>query len=276
MNNSSKRSRGPFGFVVSDGERIYYETYGQGDAVVFTHGFGGNHAIWYQQVPQFASYFRVVTWDQRGFGKSSNKANRAGPEAAISDLSHILNHLDIDRAHLVGQSMGGAVVMGLALENPERVGKLILGDTDAGVSTPRVEEALDDLERKAKASPDPTALPIGRHPALGKRLANGNIAQAFLYEQIGGMAENPPKNVMTLFRKSSYPHEKFKTFEIPTLFIVGSEDPIFPPETVREVASIIPGSRMTIISDTGHSPYFEDPPKWNEAVLKFLHISKDE
>jgi 3-oxoadipate enol-lactonase len=276
MNNSLNRSRGPFGFVISDDERIYYETYGQGDAIVFTHGFGGNHAIWYQQVPEFARYFRVVTWDQRGFGKSSNEANRAGPGAAISDLGLLLDHLDIDRAHLVGQSMGGSVALGLALQNPERVGKLILGDTNAGVSTPRVEEALDDLERKAKDSPDPTGLPIGRHPALGKRLANANIAQAFLYEQIGGMAENPPKNILSLFRKTSYPHEKLKTFEIPTLFIVGSEDPIFPPEIVREVASIIPGSRMTIIPGTGHSPYFEDPRRWNEAVLKFLNISNDE
>jgi len=86
------------------------------------------------------------------------------------------------------------------------------------------------------------------------------------------MSEKPLKNILSLFRRKPYPHEKLKMFKIHMLFIVGSQDPIFPPEIVREVASTIPGSRMTIISDTGHSPYFEDPRKWNEAVLRFLNM----
>ena len=270
MENSLNIPKGPCGFFDSDGERIYSETFGQGEAIVFTHGLGGNHAIWYQQVPEFARYFRVVTWDQRGFGRSSNGANRAGPDAAVSDLKALLDYLDIDRAHLVGQSMGGWAALGLALQNPERICTLTLADTIAGIYSKHIEDAFDEFARKAASSPDPSELPIGRHPALGQKLWQVNPAQAFLYEQIGGMAGDPPTNIMSLFRSKAYPHVNLKNLGIPALFIAGSEDPIFPPDIVREAASIIPGSRVEIISDTGHSPYFEDPGRWNEAVREFI------
>src|SRR5690349_1553135 len=124
------------GFVECDREQIYYEAVGSGDALVLSHGLGGNHAIWYQQVPEFAKHYCVVTWDQRGFGRSTNTANNSGPEAAARDLAAVLDHLKIDRAHLVGQSMGGWAVMGYALAHPERVRSLVLADTLGGIYTP--------------------------------------------------------------------------------------------------------------------------------------------
>jgi len=273
MDNSLKLPKGLRGFVVSDGERIYYETYGQGHVIVFTHGLGGNHAIWYQQIPEFARSFRVVTWDQRGFGRSSNEANNAGPDTGVSDLTTLLDHLGVDQAHLVGQSMGGWVVLGFALQNPERTRTLVLGDTVAGVYTLPIEQAFDDYARKAASSPPPSQLPIGQHPALGEQLRRVNPAQAFLYEQIGEISGDPPKTIWPNFRNKAYSHEKLKRFCVPTLFVGGNEDPIFSPEIVREAASIIPGSHVKIISNTGHSPYFEAPDRWNIAVIEFLESS---
>ncbi len=270
MDNSQNLLRGPCGFIATVGEHIYYETFGQGDVIVFCHGRGGNHVIWYQQVAEFAGSFRVVTWDQRGFGRSSNSRNRAGPDESISDLRAVLDHLRIEKAHLIGQSMGGVVVMGLALQNPERVGTLVLGDTNGGIYTPCIEEAFDAFLKKTASSPASANIPIGRHPALGKNLWRVNPAQAFLYEQIGTIAGDPPKNIMSLYRNIAYQHEKLGELGIPVLFIIGEEDPIFPPEIVREAAAIIPGSQVAVISNTGHSPYFEDPGKWNAAVLDFI------
>jgi 3-oxoadipate enol-lactonase len=273
VGNSLNLPRGLRGFVVSEGERIYYETYGQGDVVVFTHGLGGNHAIWYQQVPEFTRFFRVVTWDQRGFGRSSNDANNAGPDTGVSDLTTLLDHLDINQAHLVSQSMGGWVALGFALQNPERTRTLVLGDTVAGVYTPHVEQTFNEYARKAASSPAPSELPIGQHPALGDQLKRANLAQAFLYEQIGGISGDPPRTIWPNFRKKAYSHEELKRLCIPTLFISGNEDPIFSPEIVREAASIIPGSEVKIISNTGHSPYFEAPDRWNITVIEFLESS---
>lgn len=270
MGNPNDPSKGGSGFVVSDGEHIYYETYGQGNAIVFCHGLGGNHVIWYQQVAEFARSYRVVTWDQRGFGRSSNRGNRADPDASISDLKAVLDHLHIEKAHLIGQSMGGIVVMGLALQNPERVGTLVLGDTNGGIYSQGIEEAFNAFLKKAASSPASAKMPIGQHPALGEKLRQVNSAQAFLYEQIGTMAGDPPKNITTLYRNIAYPHEKLRKLRIPVLFIVGEEDPIFPPEIVREVASVISNSHVIVIPSAGHSPYFEAPQRWNTEVSKFL------
>ena len=73
--------------------------------MVLSRGSGGNHAVWYQQVP--SQKYRVVTWDQRGFGRSTDVNKHAGPGPAVEDLKTLLDHLGITRAHLVGQSMGG-------------------------------------------------------------------------------------------------------------------------------------------------------------------------
>ncbi len=273
MDNSFNIQKGVRGFVESDGEHIYYETYGQGEIIVFTHGLGGNHAIWYQQIPEFARSFRIVTWDQRGFGRSSNDANNAGPDTGASDLTILLDHLEVDQAHLVGQSMGGWVALGFAIQNTKRAKTLVLGDTVAGIYTLHIEQAFDEYARKAASSHAASELPIGHHPGLGEQLRRVNLAQAFLYEQIGEISGDPPRTIWPNFRNKAYSHEKLKGLSVPTLFISGSEDPIFSPGMVREAASIIPGSQVKVISNTGHSPYFESPDRWNAAVIEFLESS---
>src|SRR3954467_9921416 len=111
------------GCLSLDGDEGYYESTGPAGApvVVLGHGAGGNHAIWFQQVPVFARDYRVVTWDQRGFGLSTNRNELANPIVATGDLLAILDHLEVERAHVVGQSMGGWAALGLALAHRERV-----------------------------------------------------------------------------------------------------------------------------------------------------------
>ena len=124
------------GFLVVGSERIYYESTGSGEVVVLSHGAGGNHAIWVHQTPVFAETYRVVTWDQRGWGKSTDVRGLAGDsETAVEDLRRLLDHLDIDKAHLVGQSMGGWAVAGFALRYPERTRSLVLANTYGGLTT---------------------------------------------------------------------------------------------------------------------------------------------
>lgn len=81
------------GFVEHDGEQIYFESIGTGEAVVLSHGSGGTHAVWYQQVVVLAQKYRVVTWDQRGFGRSTDVNKQAGPGPAIEHLKALLDHL---------------------------------------------------------------------------------------------------------------------------------------------------------------------------------------
>ena len=132
-------------FVEMDGERLYCESVGEGDPLVLCHGVGGNHAVWYQQVPVFARTRRVVTWDHRGFGRSTDSTGESAPDLSVRDLAAILDHLRVDRADLVGQSMGGWTALGYALEHPERVRSLTLADTLGGITSPAIQRGFAEL-----------------------------------------------------------------------------------------------------------------------------------
>lgn len=260
------------GFVESDGDQIYFESWGSGETVVLSHGMGGNHAIWYQQVPALAARYHVVTWDQRGFGRSTAKGE-IGPAPSVSDIGRILDHLDVERAHIVGQSMGGWASLGFAIDNPERSISLVLADTIAGIFTPSIRRAFRDYAELIAKSPPPDELPLGSHPAVGGQLADEDLAQSFLYSQIGGLAPGPsPVAISELLLETSYT-DHLGRLQTATLFVVGDDDPIFPEALLRQAAGLIPGSELSVIRDTGHSPYFERPDVWNDTVLRFLQRS---
>lgn len=251
------------GFVGNGGEQIYFESVGSGSAVVLSHGRGGNHAVWYQQVPELAERYRVVTWDQRGFGRSSNVNEQAGPISAVDDLRALLDHLGIPRAHLVGQSMGGWAVMGFALKYPERVESLVLADTIAGVLTPEAVQAGESALRR----PAPDQLPIQRHSGISDALGIRDPAKAFLYRQLGSFA-SPGAGGRLM--ETSYPLDEVRRMRLPVLLIVGADDTTFPPAAIRSVAAEIAGARVVVLPGAGHSPYFETPDAWNQVVIDFL------
>jgi len=252
--------------ITSDGERIYYERAGGGDAVLFCHGLGGNHAVWYQQVPVFAERFDVITWDQRGFGMSTNNAGESGPAAAVKDIGALLDHLGVERVHLVGQSMGGWAVMGYALAAPERVASLTICDSTAGVWTDAIAAAF--ANRQAPAPPQSR---IGEHTAVGAALRQRDPVKAFLYQQIGSFrgAIDDADMVSRLF-STRYSVDEVTKLPMPVLTLVGADDDLIPPAAIRAVSNVIAGSRFVEIPDAGHSPYFEQSGAWNAAVMSFL------
>lgn len=251
------------GFCPSDGEDIYYETAGRGDAVIFGHGLGGNHVVWYQQFVPFAERYRVVVWDQRDFGRSTNRNGEAGPETAARDLIALLDHLAIERAHLVGQSMGGWAVLGAALQAPERVRSLVITDSTAGVMTDRIAEVVATRTRASL----PEAV-VGRHPAIG---AAHDPVKTFLYQQIGAFRGDvkDADMVMNLYT-TVYPLDAISALKTPVLLVVGSDDDLIPPDAMREMTGVFKDARFIEIGEAGHSPYFEQPQAWNDAVLAFL------
>jgi 3-oxoadipate enol-lactonase len=248
-----------------DGDDVYFETHGPDDApvVVLGHGAGGNHGIWFQQVVAFANDYRVVTWDQRGFGNSTNRHELASPATATRDLVAILDHLGVERAHVVGQSMGGWAAMGLAVAHADRVRSLVLADTLAGI-------AIDGWWSAAAA----VAPRVGafNHPALANDFCFEHPDRAHLYLQIGGLRRDPfayQTPLMLQLAKTTYTAEQVGAIAVPTLFIVGTEDEIFPPASVTTAAARVPGSRVETIDGAGHSPYFEQPDAWNALVTGF-------
>jgi pimeloyl-ACP methyl ester carboxylesterase len=250
--------------VASQGEDIYYEVAGDGeDTVVFGHGLGGNHAVWFQQVPVFAQRFRVITWDQRGFGMSTNRNGEAGPAAAANDLDAILDAEAVPRAHLVGQSMGGWAIVAYALRHPERVTSMVMADSIGGISNDAILTGLSTQERRVV-----TPGTLGSHPAVGPDL---DQTKTFLYQQLGSFrgAIDEADMIGKLF-STRHDATALSALTMPVLCVVGSDDDLMPPAVIKEVATMLSNASVVEIADAGHSPYFEQPQAWNDAVLTFL------
>ncbi|MCU1430678.1 MAG: alpha/beta hydrolase [Actinomycetia bacterium] len=255
--------------VASGGEDIYYEvveTEAPQTTVLLTHGAGGSHAIWYQQVVALANMYRVITWDTRGFGNSTFRSGTHGAVASASDMSAVLDATGTERAHLVGQSMGGWWVTTFALAHPERVRSLVLTNTVAGLWT----DALDAHFRQyvASAAADANAHP-GAHPAIGEGHTAENLAHAFLYQQLNTFHSPPMADVFPALVKTRHAHNDVRALGIPMLVVTGTEDPIFPADLIAASAALL-GARCVEIKGAGHSPYWEQPEAFNAALLAFL------
>jgi len=253
------------GYIDVDGgaERIYYESTGSGEAVVLSHGAGGNHAIWMHQVPALAQTHRVITWDQRGWGKSTNHRKMAGrADIAVEDLRALLDHLAIERAHVVGQSMGGWVVAGFALQYPDRTHSLTLANTYGGISTEAMRQWL---------TPQKWAEVRQRAEAAGRPNDIADDARAFQYSQVRRLAPpRGPENLGDLLFGKHWDIAAARALKMPVLIVTGTYDGIFAPEMMRMLHNELKGSQLYEIENAGHSPYFERPGEWNRVVLKHL------
>lgn len=257
------------GFLEREGERIYFECAGDGPALVLTHGAGGNHVVWFEQVPHFVKSRRVVLWDQRGFGRSTALGGPNSPERAVSDLAALLDHLGIARADLVGQSMGGWAVVGLALAQPQRARSLVLADTPGGIDTPALRSAWSNVGRGGGFA----ANELGRHPAVAPDFFDRHPARAVLYQQLGGFGEPKLADVLPGLVATRHAPAALAKLACPVLLVVGEVDGLFSPEVIAASAKQLPAhckARVAVIPRAGHSPYFEEPAAWNRVVEEFL------
>tara|TARA_B100001079_G_scaffold198726_1_gene172374 strand:+ start:968 stop:1801 length:834 start_codon:yes stop_codon:yes gene_type:complete len=265
------------GSLSRDGEEIYWELVrdaeeGNADerpVVVLSHGAGGSHAVWYQQIPQIGEKYRVVTWDSRGFGNSTNNTAQLAPENAARDLAAVLDELEISEAHLVGQSMGGWHVSAFLTLFNQRVRSLTYADTVGGLWTDDLRTAYEEFRAKGGLRGSRELPLVGGHLALWTGATERDVAHAFLYQALGSF-HSPPLDRLSEVLEFTIHHSDFDDLNIPVLFIGGEYDQIFPASMLRDSANRISGAQFVQIPDAGHSPYFEQPAAWNLALLEFL------
>lgn len=246
-----------------EGFDLYYEVHGKGLPLVFAHGVGGNHASWFNQVPAFADRYQVVVFDHRGFGNSRDAADGPGRARFVADLAALFDHLKIDKAAIVAQSMGGGTCAHFTAKYPERVKALVLADTLIGLQLPdairqrlaAVEKSVDGLSQFERV--------------LGAGFRNREPAGSALYAAIASFNLVNRKTLTGTLGTGPTP-EQLAATGVPILFLVGSEDALFPPALVADVQKLVKGSRYVELPDAGHSAYFESPAAFNRAIRSFL------
>lgn len=241
-----------------NGIELYYEEHGSGPAIVFAHGRGGNHLSWWQQIPAFVRDYRCIVFDHRSFGYSLDTQS-AGQDAFVADLAGLLDSLSIERTHLVAQSMGGRTCLGFVLAHPQRVDRLVLAGTTAGVVDPELSRLV------ATIGPAPEDL---LQRVLSAGFKEREPVLTFLYRQIEML--NHAKNKPTRLVARGPGRDDLKRCRVPTLFIVGDQDPLAPEPAIRLMCDWLPEARMEVIKAAGHSSYFEQPAEFNRLVRAFL------
>jgi 3-oxoadipate enol-lactonase len=251
-------------FLSVNGIDLYYEVHGEGPAVVFSHGAGGNHLSWWQQIPVFRERFRCILYDSRAFGRSLDVEN-GGRQWFWRDLGALLDHLSVEQTAIVAQSMGGRTAVPFAMMNPGRTWAIVLSGTNGGAVTDEVRLHQDD--HKASLPPGSTL----NDRALAPDFAGHDPAKEFLYRQINRLNPKRPRDFLAPrpgYSGSSA--ERLSQSGIPILFLTGEYDAIVPPHIAQLCHEAVPGSRFQMIPGAGHSAYFEKPIEFNAAVMEFL------
>jgi 3-oxoadipate enol-lactonase len=256
--------------------RLYYEVTGAGPAIVFAHGLGGNHLSWWQQVPHICERYTCVTFAHRGFAPSTEIAGGPDPADYAGDPGALIDHLALERVFLVAQSMSGWACLEYALTNPGRVHALVLASTAGAIARRatllRDPPALDAWIARAAAARTQMQRD-GIQPAAGARMAREQPALHFLYRSIDAMAgakldkEGLRAHMIAL---QTRPPDDLARLDIPTLYITGDEDVVFPPMLAPALAALMPNARVEPVVGAGHSVYFERADVFNRLVEQFF------
>ncbi|MCP5110949.1 MAG: alpha/beta fold hydrolase [bacterium] len=251
------------------GGSFYYEVAGEGPNVVLVHGFRLDARMWVDQFAVFAERYRVIRYDARGFGRSSVPGSE--PYAPHRDLKALLDSLGVERASLIGLSMGGNIAAEFAAAYPESTDALVIADSALGLRWSKESlDAMQEIRAAAEEQGVEAALELWlNHPLFGPARENPELWPR-LKELIAGYSWWHFYNVDPGERPPAPLSERLGQIQAPTLFLYGERDA---PE-VHEVAGLltdyIPGAKQTVIPGAGHMSNMEAPDAFNRAVLDFL------
>jgi len=255
------------GFAEVNGTRLYYETAGQGPTIVLIHGGLVDSRLWDDQIRAFSKQYRVVRYDLRGFGRS---ASASEPFSHIEDVRALLDFLKIDRATVVGLSLGGIIAADFTLEHPERVERLVLcGSGLRGDKQPPDKEAMEAYQaanQGAEAFVN-ASMKTSLYAAVRKNTPAYSRLRQMMLDNFKALSTLVPGFVKYPEAKTI---ERLANINAPTLVIIGSEDSQSLKNVADTLQSKIPGARKVVISGVSHHPPVENPKQFNRVVLEFL------
>jgi len=251
---------------------IHYEVHGDGpQTLVMVRGLGSNLCAWYEQTPVLARHFRTVVFDNRGAGRTDKPDAPYSMRQMTADTAGLMDALAIDRAALLGISMGGMITQEFALNYPGRLSALILGCTNFG--GPTVVQADPEIISAVMAGADPT--PAQRRLQLRASFSDATIEgrPEFLArdEEMRALYPIPPSAFMRQTQAITG-HDtgaRLGAIKIPTMVMAGRDDVLVPPANAKMLVEKIPGAILKELPG-GHLFFTEFPELFNPLVIDFV------
>jgi pimeloyl-ACP methyl ester carboxylesterase len=267
--------------TTDDGVRLYVEETGQGLPIVFVHEFGGDCRGWEPQVRQFSRQYRCIAYNARGYPPSDVPESPAAysQARAVTDLLAIMDHLSLEKAHVVGHSMGGFAALHFGLTHPERARSLLVAGCGYGAEKDQEAYFKQVSEEVARGFEIQGSKPFAAIYAEGaSRVQYQNKDprgwRAFA-DRLGELSATGAANTMRgvqAKRPSLYDLEDgFRSMSVPTLVISGDEDDhcLGPGVFLKQT---IPACGLLVLPKTGHTLNLEEPASFNGAMSDFFSL----
>jgi pimeloyl-ACP methyl ester carboxylesterase len=257
--------------------RCYYELLGSGDPVMLVSGLGATHELWDCVANELSQSFSLVLHDNRGIGRSVHKRTPQALADFAVDIVELMDHLQLERAHVIGLSLGGIIAQQLAVDHPSRVDRLVLVSC-ANRFGPYLREVARLLGQALRHFPPEvyrrTMELMGTAPKFFddhegeiESKIKETVAQGISRRAIG-------RQLRCLAHSDVIRDEKDYRIETPTLVIAGDRDMLIPACYARKMAEAIPGSEFLLVRECGHNPFVERPDVVVPRVVEFLTRSR--
>jgi pimeloyl-ACP methyl ester carboxylesterase len=266
--------------TADDGVKLYYEETGRGLPIVFVHEFAGDHRSYEPQMRHFARHYRCIAYNARGYPPSDVPQDPAAysQDRARDDIRAVLDALGIDRAHVVGISMGGFATLHFGLAYPDRARSLVIGGCGYGAEPDKRAKFAAEAEASARRFETEEMAKAALAYALGPtRVQFQNKDPRGWQEFADQLAEHSVTGSVNTLRgvQARRPSlydltDRMAAMTTPALVITGDEDwPCLEPALLMK--RTIPTAALAVLPNTGHALNLEEPAAFNAALDRFFH-----
>ena len=266
------------GYADVNGARIYYETAGEGHPLVFVHAGIADSRMWDDQFAVFAKHYRVIRYDQRGYGKSEPVA---GEFSFRDDLVALLRFLKIEPAYIVACSMGGGTAIDLCLEHAEMVDALALvcsspSGLQLDVPPPTQFAEIEEAEKKGeweRINELETQIWVDGVGRTSEQVKGSVRARVLEMNRLA--LEHERKHLGSrLAPLQPLASEHLAELHLPVLVVIGDRDTAYSQAAGDYMAAHIAGARKAVITNTAHLPNMEEPEVFNQILAEFLESAR--
>jgi 3-oxoadipate enol-lactonase len=257
-------------YANNSGVKIYWEEQGQGDPVLLIMGLGYTLDMWYRTVPALSQHHRIITFDNRGVGRTDVPPGPYPIAAMAADAAAVMDSAGVTRAHVFGISMGGMIAQEFALQYPERTRSLILGCTSHGGPEAVLADAevITTLMARGSMSVEEgirSMIPFIYDASTPRERVEEDLE---IRRRTFPTAEGYFAQVQGIFAWES--RSRLSQLRVPTMVIHGESDRLIPPENGRRLARLIDGAKLVMIPSASHIFPTDQPDAAHQAIVDFL------